>query len=292
VGEVVIGRNEAGQRLDRFILRIFGRPSKVFVHKMLRKKRILVNGARADGSYMLAVGDVVKFYISLEGQTPKVYPKGDVDIVYEDENVLLANKPAGLLTQPNAPGGDSLIGRVIARFESSKENGFDPVAVNRLDKNTTGLVICAKNLPTAQILSKLLHDRLVSKIYLGVAQGEIREAITLKGFHSKDEAANISCVSLKGDGREAITRIEPIYYNKAKDLTCLKIYLHTGRSHQIRAHLQSIGHPLLGDVKYGGRRAGGRQLLHAYEIGFPLEFLEGQSFKAPLPADMREYFNV
>lgn len=283
MNEMIIGQNEAGQRLDRLVLRHLGRPSRVFVHKMLRKKRILVNGARAEGSHMLAVGDVVKFYISREIAPAKVYPKGFVDIIYEDEDMLLANKPAGLLTQPNEAGGDSLIGRIISRAAS---DSFAPVAINRLDRNTTGLVICAKNLSTAQTLSKMLHDRTIQKVYLAVAQGEIREKMTLTGAHAKHGATNTAKITPDGKGREAITQIAPLSYLISKNLTCLKIYLRTGRSHQIRAHLQSIGHPLLGDAKYGGGRDAARQLLHAYEVKFP----DGRSFAADLPADMADYF--
>jgi len=278
--EVIISPNQAGQRLDKFCLRELGRPPKVFVHKMLRKKKITLNGKKADGAAMLAVGDVVKFYIARDVAV-KEYPAGHVDVIFEDENILVANKPAGLLTQPNEAGGDSLVGRIPGA-----------VAINRLDRNTSGIVICAKNLPTAQSLSKMMHDRLIEKIYLGVAEGEIKDEMELKGFHSKNKTTNTAIIvgariarPPAGDSKTVVTHIIPLKY--ADGVTCLKIYLHTGRSHQIRAHLQSIGHPLLGDVKYGGKH-GRRQLLHAYQVTLP----NGQSFTAPLPSDMADYFDM
>ncbi|MCL2169552.1 MAG: RluA family pseudouridine synthase [Defluviitaleaceae bacterium] len=273
--EIVIVQNNAGQRLDKFCARLLSGAPKSFIYKMLRKKNITLNGSRADGARMLEVGDVVRFYLSSETLkkfigAPKTYPAGFVDVIYEDEGLLIANKPAGLLTQPNVAGGDSLIGRLPGA-----------AAINRLDRNTSGIVICAKNLPTAQRLSKLMHDRAIEKVYIGVAHGRIAEEMELKGVHVKDEASNTAQITGEGEGKAVFTRIVPISHTDAT--TTLLIHLHTGRSHQIRAHLQSIGHPLVGDKKYGGHGAK-RQLLHAYQITLP----EG-TFTAPLPADMEEY---
>ncbi|MCL2854564.1 MAG: RluA family pseudouridine synthase [Defluviitaleaceae bacterium] len=292
--KTTITANEANQRLDKFIHRRLGRPPKSFVQKMLRKKNITVNGRKADGAFMLAEGDVVKLFISEKtaekfAAPAKTFPKGDVVVVYEDNYVSLLNKPAGLSVQPDIAGGDSLIGRLRGHYNSD----FAPVAINRLDKNTTGLVICAKILPAAQALSKLMHDRKIQKIYLGVAQGEIAMRMTLQGTHTKDRERNIAKIAHDGDGKAAHTHIVPLKYCATKDLTLLEIHLHTGRSHQIRAHLQSIGHPLLGDIKYGGKKAG-RQLLHAHQLIFPkldgvLANLSNKTFTAPPPLDFLIY---
>ena len=284
--EVVITQNEANQRLDKFLLRYLGKPPKSFVHKMLRKKNITLNGAKADGACMLADGDVVCIYISDETQKnmaaeQKTYPKGDVEIIFEDEGIIALNKPANLLTQPNEAGGDSLITRIY------NEDNFKPVAINRLDQNTTGIVLCAKTLPMAQKLSKMVHDRKIQKIYLAVAMGKIDAEMTLGGAIIKDNKKNISQIVPHGTStKEVLTQIVPLGYDAQKDVTTLKIYLHTGRSHQIRAHLQSIGYPIVGDKKYGGIGAK-RHLLHAYEA--ILE--DGRNFVAPLPNDMQKYFN-
>ena len=326
--EVIIDKNSAGQRLDKFCLRYLGKPPKSFVFKMIRKKNISVNGKKADEAYMLAVGDIVRFFISNDtilqfAQEEKVYPKGHVDVIFEDDDILIANKPAGLLTQPNETGGDSLIGRVI-NYQLSVISCFEPVAINRLDRNTSGIVICAKNLPAAQRLSEMMRNRLIGKVYLGVAHGRIDEEMILTGLHFKNIESNVAKIvnktshQVRGDrcrgeqcsptiaGKEVLTSIAPIAY--VGDTTALKIHLHTGRSHQIRAHLQSIGHPLVGDKKYGGGRGdcpahlgtvpGKRQLLHAWQVNIAVSgdspqvrgTVPYQTFTAPIPPDMLEYF--
>jgi len=288
--KIIIEPNETGQRLDKFLFRYLNKPPKSLIHKLLRKKSITVNGARAEGSYMLAFNDEVEIFVSQETlkqyeAPPKIYPKGHVDIIFEDEDIILVNKPADLLTQPNEPNADSLIGRLINIYHNAGSKSFAPVAINRLDRNTTGIVICAKNLPAAQRLSKLIHDGLITKTYLAAAHGkvgEISEEIVLNDFISKDKEKNISSVGT--NGKSAVTKLFPLFYDSDKDITVLKIILETGRSHQIRAHLKSIGNPLVGDVKYGGHGAK-RQLLHAFEVSIPL--YEGKTFKAGLPEDMQ-----
>jgi 23S rRNA pseudouridine955/2504/2580 synthase len=287
--KITIDHNNANQRLDKFLYRYLGKPPKSFIHKMLRKKSITVNKTKAEGSYMLAPGDEVTFFVSLEtlakfSKPPKTYPKGHVDIIFEDENIILINKPTNLLTQPNEPNADSLIGRVT----NIRKGGFVPVSINRLDRNTTGLVVCAKNLPAAQKLSKLMHDGGIQKTYLAVVHGRVKEETELRGFITKDKLKNISviCGDSISESKSVVTKVFPLSYDACKDVTCLKIHLETGRSHQIRAHLKSIGHPIAGDKKYGGKGAG-RQLLHAYEIAMPI--YNGKVFRAELPNDMAEY---
>lgn len=287
--EIVISPNQAGQRLDKFVYRHLKKPPKTFVQKLLRKKSVTLNGKKAVGSHLLVVGDVLRFFVSEEtvnkfAKPVHKLPAGAVDVIFEDEHVILLNKPAGLSTQPDKAGGDSLIGRLRGDFD------FQPVAVNRLDKNTTGITICAKTLPAAQALSKLIHDRKIQKIYIGVAHGKISREMTLEGKHIKDPKQNISKIT-ENNGKFAQTHINPLNYHQDRDVTLLEIHLHTGRSHQIRAHLQSINHPLVGDTKYGGKGIG-RQMLHAHKLIFPgltgvLETLSNKTFTATLPDDMK-----
>ena len=299
VRQYKITKSTEGQRLDKFLARCLNVAPKAFIQKMLRKKNIVVNDKRAENSYIIAAGDVITLYFSDEtiDKFTKIGTKNDgvVDVVYEDENILVANKPTNLLTQPDTAESDSLLGRVRSH---AKGNDFAPVAVNRLDRNTTGLVLFAKNLMAAQILSRQIHDRLIKKHYIAAVHGKIAKAINLEGYHIKDAAKNKAKIALEDVPREtsskkAVTKITPVEYNDKLDVTMLKIVLETGRSHQIRAHLAEIGHPLVGDKKYGGKGEG-RQMLHAYEVVFgnldsPLEYLSGKVFKTPTPDDMAKY---
>ena len=283
--EILITAQISGQRLDKFLARHLGAAPKTFIHKMLRKKNIVLNGKRAEGSAILAAGDIVTLYLADETiekfTKAKAAHDGPLDIIFEDDNIVIVNKPANLLTQPDSAGGDSVTSRLRHIYAN---DDFKPVAVNRLDRNTTGIVLCAKNLTASQILSKLVHDRQIEKNYLAAAHGEIPHEMVLEGFHAKDEGTNVSKIVMHGTtGREVVTKVRPLSYCAKKDVTVLKIGLETGRSHQIRAHLAEIGHPLVGDRKYGGHGEK-RQMLHAQEIVF-----DGRRFKAPLPEDMRKY---
>ena len=237
---------------------------------------------------MLAEGDVVRFYLKDQAfaTTTKAYPKGPLDIIFEDGDMVIVNKPAGLLSQPDTPDADSVAGRLYNIYGESC--GFAPVVVNRLDKNTTGIVICSKTLPTAQTLSKWIHDQQIDKLYLAIAHGQIDKPITLSGVIVKDGQSNKSTVhESHADGKVIKTTISPVGYNKVSNTTRLQVQLHTGKSHQIRAHLQSIGHPLVGDIKYGGQRLDGvrRQLLHAWRVKLP----DGREFTAPPPVDFDRF---
>ena len=293
--EIVVNKHIAGQRLDKFLMRYLGAAPKTFVHKMIRKKNIVVNGKRVEGSYIIAADDIINLYLSDETidkftkTTARGEFSGGLDIIYEDENIAIVNKSANLLTQPDSAHSDSL----VSRLRHQTDSDFAPVAVNRLDRNTTGIVLCAKTLASAQILSKLVHDRAIGKHYLAAVHGEISREMVLEGYHTKDEAKNLVKIVPRGTaGQHVITKIAPMGYDPAQGITLLKIVLETGRSHQIRAHLASIGHPIVGDFKYGGK-GGTRQMLHAHEVVFGpvdgvLSYLSSQSFTSPLPKDMEK----
>lgn len=315
--EIVIEKNEAGQRLDKFLAKYMNEASKSFFYKMMRKKNITLNGKKCEGNEKLAEGDVVKLFLaedtiekfsSVQVQEVK---KVDLDILYEDDEIILVNKPAGMLSQKAKETDESLVEYLIDYLlESGKltENGlraFRPSVCNRLDRNTSGIVAAGKSLAGLQMLSGVFKDRSIHKYYQCLVSGEIRDVKTVDGWLLKDEKKNQVRILTEAEakrfggrgGDEEPKRIRTKYEPMATDgrFTLLRVTLLTGRSHQIRAHLASLGHPIVGDSKYGGVSkvsSSGRtvkyQLLHSYRLEFPklaepFAYLSGKVFEAPMP---------
>ncbi len=296
--EVLITAAASGRRLDKYLLKYLDKSTKANVYKLLRKRIILLNGGRAQGSEMLEAGDRLTLYLAedtIKGlQSERTAKTGKpLNIVFEDENVLLVNKPAGLLTQKAAAGdADSLADWVSAYLgPGDVEEGFSGAPVNRLDRNTSGLCICAKNLKTAQALSKSLRERKLDKFYLAVVKGKVNRELTLVGGYERDEAANKAKLV---EGEEIEIDIEPV--RPGRDLSLVEVKLITGKTHQIRLQLAEAGHPILGDYKYGEKQLNDKwkylgvnsQLLHAHRLVFTektghLAYLAGREFIAPVP---------
>lgn len=297
--EVTIGKNQGGQRLDKFLAKYMGEASKGFLYKMLRKKNIKLNGARAQGNETLREGDVVTLFLSdetIERFTKKQpVPESEavpLDIIYENEHVALINKPAGLLSQKAKPDDVSLV-ESFAAYVGHMEKAFSPGICNRLDRNTSGIVIAGKTLTGLQRMSEIIRERQLAKYYLAVVNGEMREGGIVSGYLKKDRRTNkVELFPEEAPGSDYIrTGYEPLCSDGR--FTLVRVRLYTGKTHQIRSHLSSLSHPIAGDAKYGGRVAGsriGRQLLHAYEIVFPaleepFADLSGRRFQAPVPDD-------
>ena len=315
--EIVIEKNEAGQRLDKFLAKYMNEASKSFFYKMMRKKNITLNGKKCEGNEKLAEGDVVKLFLaedtiekfsSVQVQEVK---KVDLDILYEDDEIILVNKPAGMLSQKAKEADESLVEYLIdyllgsGKLTESGLRAFRPSVCNRLDRNTSGIVAAGKSLAGLQMLSGVFKDRSIHKYYQCLVSGEIRDVKTVDGWLLKDEKKNqvriLTDVEAKRfggkGGDEEPKRIRTKYEPIATDgrFTLLKVTLLTGRSHQIRAHLASLGHPIVGDSKYGGVskvNPSGRtvkyQLLHSYRLEFPklaepFAYLSGRVFEAPMP---------
>lgn len=315
--QIKVTPREAGQRLDKLLGRYLNEAPKNFLYKMMRKKNITLNGKRAQGNEIVQSGDEVCLYLAEEtiekfqsvaapgvsDRSSEKTSKRLPDIIYEDEHILLFNKPAGLLSQKARPQDVSLVEYLTAYLLDSgaitaKElELFHPAICNRLDRNTSGIVIAGKTLTGLQEMSRLLKERTVRKYYRCVVVGKVEGSRYLKGYLRKDEAGNIVTVTQK-DGPDSLP-IETEYRAVASHngLTLLEVHLITGRSHQIRAHLASIGHPILGDPKYGNAGINRRykashgvkaQLLHACRLEFPqmegmLSYLSGRVFTAPEP---------
>lgn len=329
--EFRVGKNEEGMRIDRLAERLLPKAGSGFVYKMFRKKNIVLNDKRVSGPERVNTGDVVKFYLSdetivkfgniLAWRSPGPDVRGGLDfkadeqngfvfkdvIVYEDEDVILVNKPAGLLTQKSVPEdyslNDALIEYLIRenKLTMCELATFKPSVCNRLDRNTSGLVCCGKSMKGLRELSEVFRDRSVHKYYLAIVRGEMTQAGHLKGFLKKNEELNKVTVLDKDADAASLEGAEPIEtaWKPLKSFdgyTLVEVELFTGKSHQIRAHLASIGYPVAGDNKYGDvifnrqcrdlYKVHG-QLLIAYRIVFPemkeLKAISGRSFVAAIP---------
>ena len=302
--EFQIRDNEAGQRFDKYLSKLLRNAPKSFFYNTL-------NGKKATGNEKLEAGDQVKLFLSDETfdkfsqQDKAARAVTTLDVLYEDADVLLINKPAGMLSQPDDTKEPSMveyvIGYLLEKGELTEEDlwTFRPSVCNRLDKNTSGIIAAGKSLVGLQELSELFHDRTVHKEYLCIVKGVLHEKKHIKGYLYKDTKQNK--VTIYKQKQKEAQPIETVYepLDDNGEVTLLKVGLITGRTHQIRAHLASEGHPLAGDTKYGQDAFNRRyrekyqlkhQLLHAFRLSFPdgmegrLSDLSGKCFRAPLPA--------
>jgi 23S rRNA pseudouridine955/2504/2580 synthase len=334
-----IGINEAGQRLDKYLVKLMPSAPKSFIYKMLRKKNIVLNDKRVEGNEKTQMGDVVKLYladdtiaqmrevagnVTRENQTgnhagsieerkgmaagAKVCPDAHetaLEVLYMDAHVMLVNKPQGILSQKSAPSdismveitNDYLLENGVITQEQLKT--FHPSVVNRLDRNTSGILCVGISLPGSQALSELFRIRTMKKEYLCVVKGVLKRDMHLKGYLVKNHRTNQVEIfkekPRKGEASYIETAFTPLSVSGGYTLLCVDLI--TGRSHQIRAHLASIGHPIVGDAKYGDpqiNRAVKKhygitsQCLHAWRMRFPelsgaLAGLSEQQITAPVP---------
>ena len=320
--KVIVSRNEAGQRMDKLLAKYLSEAPKSFFYKMLRKKNITLNGKKAQGNEKLEEGDEIVFFLSDEtfqkfSGKPSVSdqifkqstnPKITVPILYEDEHLLFLNKPAGMLSQKSASSDFSLNEYVVAYLlregvlNEKELTSFRPSVCNRLDRNTSGIVAAGKTLKGLQQLSEMFRERTMEKYYLTIVAGQLKEQTYIHGYLKKNEKTNKVMVRMElfDDAQEIETSYLPLASNSR--YTLLEVHLITGRTHQIRAHLASVGHPIIGDTKYGNRKVNIQmqekyhltsQLLHAWQMRFfqtedALLGLSHKTIYAPIPEKLNE----
>lgn len=360
--EIQVSQAQAGQRLDKLLGRYLNTAPVSFLYKMMRKKNITLNGKKAAGKEIVQAGDTIKVFLSddtwnkfssihvntirqnntgtndsanigIKKSAPvpatywsKIPPLKKEQIIYEDDHILILNKPVGILSQKAQPKDISINEQMIAYLLKSDQVAetdlqiLKPAVCNRLDRNTSGLLLAGKSLAGLQELSRILKDRSLHKYYEACVTGEVKEACHIEGWLWKDEKTNqvqilpgkldendtdvdvarcdtAHTVLPVPDAKPIMTEYHPLeHYSNA---TLLEVLLVTGRTHQIRAHLASIGHPIIGDGKYGDRKANQyyeeqchirHQMLHARKVVFPemtgtLAYLSGKTFTAPLPKE-------
>ena len=314
---IVIAENDAGQRLDKFLTKSFPNLPASMMYKSIRKKDIKCNGKRCEISTRLNKGDVLTMFLKEEFfQTePKAYDflkaPNKIKVLYEDENILIVDKKPGLIVHPDENYHfDSLIARIqhylYDRNEYNPENetSFAPALINRIDRNTGGIVMAAKNAETLRIMNEKVKKREMSKLYLCVACGIMeKKQASLEGYLEKNESQNRVYIKSRPFGSAKIIKTRYRVLSERGGFSLLEVELLTGRTHQIRAHLASIGHPLAGDGKYGKNAVNKKinfpyQALYSYKLEFKfktdagmLNYLDGKTFEAKDIWFLDEFYN-
>lgn len=302
----IIKKEEEGQTLEKYVRKTLSEAPLSFIYKLFRKKDVKVNGHWQDKKYIISSGEEVSVYITdsqLEEFKRQVESKQVEDIsgwiIYEDNNVLLINKPRGVLVQKNSEDSNALDEMVISylikkgEYDPRKNLGYKPAPAHRLDRNTAGIIVFGKNIATLRYLSEALNDKsVVSKKYLALVKGEIAKDGEINAPLLKSSKAQR--VTVAKEGKQAITKYRVIETFKGYSL--LEVELLTGRTHQIRVHMAYINHPVIGDSKYGdyelnkeieSKHGFKNQFLEAYQLDFhklnnPLTYLSDRTFKISL----------
>lgn len=339
--ELMIDSHNASQRMDKYLKRVFPNMGTSFLYKMLRKKNITLNGKKATGSELIQTGDLIQCFFSDEtfdkfagnnslekkidaeknedntfsSSFIEEYRKAynalqNIQVIYEDEHILLLDKPAGVLSQKAAPEDVSLNEWMIGYLLDSRTvtedslRHFKPSVCNRLDRNTSGLVICGKTLIGSREMSRILKNRSLQKYYHTYVHGNLKSKKVLEGYHHKNKSTNQAKILFEKpkQNAEQYDAIITAYHSleSKKNYSYLEIELITGKTHQIRAHLAAYGHPIAGDKKYGKEKAVNNmnypknQLLHAYRIVFPslegeLTYLSNKEFICEEPISFQRF---
>ena len=311
----IIKKEESGQSLEKYVKKTLSLAPLSFIYKLFRKKDVKVNGHWQDAKYVIKEGEEVSIYITdsqLEEFKRKVEIRNNEDIsswiIYEDNNLILINKPRGVLVQKNEESATALDEMVISylsskgEYDPNKDLGYKPAPAHRLDRNTAGIVVFGKNIETLRYLSEALNDKsVIQKKYLTLVKGEIDSDGEVNAPLYKN--AKTQRVSVSKEGKHSLTKYKVV--RKLHGYTLLEVELLTGRTHQIRVHMAHINHPVVGDSKYGDyelnkmieKKYGFKnQFLIAYQLVFnsldnPIKYLSKKKFEIPLTDEYNSLLN-
>ncbi|NBI05321.1 RluA family pseudouridine synthase [Senegalia massiliensis] len=302
--KIKISENESGQRIDRFLIKYMDKAPKGFIQKMIRKKRIKLNSKRAYPDDIININDELKLYMSMEtinkfrSDYEEIKSNIKLNVIYEDDNIILIYKKKGDISHSHLDDKESISNALIKYLIDKKEYNpelektFTPAISNRLDRNTSGIIIGTKNYNALKNINKAIRNRNIDKYYKALVYGKVEKEMLLENYIIKNSRNNMVEITDKNasNAKRIETRIKPLVFND--EYTLLEVELITGRTHQIRAHLNFINHPIVGDKKYTNKNINkniklNSQFLVSYKIKFNnldsgLEYLNGKSFEIPL----------
>jgi 23S rRNA pseudouridine955/2504/2580 synthase len=311
---VEIGANEAGQRLDKFTRKWLKDVPLSAIYKSIRKGDIKVNGKKGKEKYFLLEGDIVEtreITSSVKKEKFNRIDSSHVKITYEDENILMLEKWPGVLVHSDKKGGDSTLTDYVLSYlfdkgdyEPEKEVTFTPAPCNRLDRNTSGVVIFGKNFESLKLLNEMIRERKIKKYYTALVKNRIKDGI-YEAYIAKDEDENISKIFDNNMPNTKKIAMEVKTIQSCGTFSLIEIDLITGRSHQLRAHLSHLGNPIIGDAKYGESKLNSffinkyglnYQFLYAYKVVFKdcpdkLSYMENKTISESLPPIFRKIKN-
>lgn len=276
--DFLINENDADQRLDKYIQKTCKKMPKSLMYRLIRQKKIKVNRKRSEPNAILQKGDQVQMFISDEFFSDEKMDLSRISklngIIYEDEHFLILDKKTGIIVHSNEKfQEDTLIDQVLKylidthQYDPYKENSFTPAFANRLDQNTGGLIIACKNAKSLRLMNEMIRSHQVEKHYLCIIEGKIKDGL-YKHYYIKDEEKNEALIFDEPRKNSVEVSLGLQTLHQGKEYALLDVHLISGKSHQIRAQLAHLHHPLIGDVKYHGKKIMKHQALYAYKLSF------------------------